>query len=101
MWSSSVVEQCLLPQQNPSCCNDCGCAVKHLQLSVCPPSMSLCVCVCVCVCVHVLNCVFANSENVQTVYKVHKLMYCAIVHVCLIIVTLLVYTSIVCEQPCL
>ena len=33
-------------------------------------------------CVHVLDFVFGNSENVQTVYKVHRLMYCAIVHVC-------------------
>ena len=37
-------------------------------------------CVCACVCVHVLDCVFGNSENVQNVYKVRKLMYCAIVH---------------------
>ena len=34
------------------------------------------------VCELVLDCVSGNSENVQTVYKVRKLMYCAIVHVC-------------------
>ena len=39
---------------------------------------SMCVYVCVCVCV----CVFGNSENVQTVCKVCKLMYCAIVQMC-------------------
>ena len=38
--------------------------------------------VCVRVCVHVLDCVFGNSENVQTVYKVCKLMYCAVVQMC-------------------
>ena len=32
---------------------------------------------CMCACVHVLDCVFGNSENVQTVYEVCKLMYCA------------------------
>ena len=51
--------------------------------------MCVCVCACVCVCVHarayvtcVLDCVFGNSENVQTVYKVCKLMYCTIVQMC-------------------
>ena len=51
---------------------------------------SVCVCVCVCVrvcacvraCVRLLDCVFGNSENVQTVYKVCKLMYCAVVQMC-------------------
>ena len=38
--------------------------------------------VCVLACVRVLDCVFGNSENVQTVYKVCKLMYCAIVQMC-------------------
>ena len=44
--------------------------------------MHACVCACVRVCVHacVLDFVFGNSENMQTVYKVH--MYCAAVHVC-------------------
>ena len=35
-----------------------------------------------CVCVRVLDCGFGNSENVQTVCKVHKSMYCAIVQMC-------------------
>ena len=44
----------------------------------------------------VLDC-FGNSENVQTVYKVRKLMYCAIVHMCVkIFLTLFVSSSIIC-----
>ena len=40
------------------------------------------VCMCVCARVCVLDCVFGNSEKVQNVYKVCKLMYCAVVQMC-------------------
>ena len=52
----------------------------HVCLATCA-----CACLCVCVCMCVLDCVVVNSENAQTVYKVHKLMYCAVVHECQII----------------
>ena len=42
----------------------------------------VCVRVCVCVCMCVLDYVFSNSENVQTVYKVCKVMYCAVFKMC-------------------
>ena len=45
---------------------------------------------------------FANCENVQTVYKVYKLMYCAIVHMFVkIVLTLFMSISIVCVHSCL
>ena len=34
----------------------------------------------------VLDCDFCNSEKVQTVYKLYKLMYCAAVQVCVKII---------------
>ena len=59
-------------------------------------------CVCSCVCVYVLDRVFGNSENVQAVYKVRKLMYCAVVHMCVkILLTLLASASIICVHSCL
>ena len=42
----------------------------------------MCVCVHACVRACVLDCVLGNSENVEAVYKVCKLMYCAVVYVC-------------------
>ena len=60
-----------------------------------------CVCVCVCMCLY-FYCVFGNSENVQTVYKVHKLMYCAIVYMCVkLFLTLFMFASIICVHSCL
>ena len=66
---------------------------------------SVCVCVCVCACVCVRVCVymivFGNSENVQTVYKVHKLVT-AIVHMCVkVFLTQFVSASIICVHSCL
>ena len=72
--------------------------------------MCVCVCVCVrvcvfgciCVCMCVLDCVFGNSDSVQTVCKVRKFMYCAIVQVCVkICLTLFMFASIICVHSCL
>ena len=40
---------------------------------------------------------FGYSENVQTVYKVCKLMYCAVVHACPIFLTILVRFNHLCS----
>ena len=59
---------------------------EHVHLFACVclarARARVCVYVCVCACVRVLDCVFGNSEDVQTVYKVCKLMYCAVVQTC-------------------
>ena len=54
----------------------CVCLCVFVHVCVC---VSVCVCVHVCVCACVLDCVFCNSKNVQTVYKICKLMYSAVV----------------------
>ena len=67
-------------------------------------SLSVCVCVRACVraCVHVLDCVVSNSENVQTVYKISKLMYWAVVQMFVkIFVTLFMSASIIYVHFCL
>ena len=65
--------------------------------------VAICVYVCVCMhaCVHVLDCVFSNSENVQTVYKICKLMYCALCKCVSIFLTLFMCASIICVHSCL
>ena len=59
----------------------CSCISISLSHSVCGVCVRACVCVCracacmrVRLCVCVLNCVVSNSENVQTVYEISKLM---------------------------
>ena len=52
----------------------------HVHL---PMILRECIHVCLArACACVLDCVFGNSENVQTVYKICKLMYCAVVQMC-------------------
>ena len=53
----------------------CMCVFSYMRVS-------MCVCVCVCVCACTTDWVFGSSENVQTVYKVRKLMYCAVMNMC-------------------
>ena len=72
------------------------CICLHVRVSLC-----VCVCACVCVRVCVYMIVFGNSENVQTVYKVHKLVT-AIVHMCVkVFLTQFVSASIICVHSCL
>ena len=60
--------------------------------------MCVCVCVCVCACVYLI--VFGNSENVQTVYKVRKLVT-LFVHTCVkVCLTRFVFTSIILAVNC-
>ena len=51
---------------------------------------------------HVLDCVVSNSKNVQTVYKISKLMYWAVVQMFVkIFLTLFMSASIICVYSCL
>ena len=53
-------------------------------------------------CVRVLDYVSGNSENVQTVFKVRELMYCAVVQMYVkIFLTRFMSASIICVHSCL